>query len=275
MKVLKPFLEQILTDKQIFALRQVKRYFRPSEREIAVAVKMMRALGRGVSIDVGANLADYTSALAKCSEKVIAFEANPEICRYLARVLPATVIVENLALSDQPGELVLRIPVIDGRTNPALATVSTSNPFADERPGSFIEIEVTATTLDTYLMENHPNEDIKFIKIDVEGHEKKVLDGGLKTIQARRPVLLIEIERRHGADVAAIFDLLNEQGYCSYILEEKGGMVRKVAFDELETLQSSSRLQRKLADPHYSGYVNNFFFVPESQSGSIWSKMDS
>ena len=39
--------------------------------------------------------------------------------------------------------------------------------------------------------------DIGFIKIDVEGHEKNVIQGGLDTIKKNKPVLLIEIEEKH------------------------------------------------------------------------------
>ena len=35
---------------------------------------------------------------------------------------------------------------------------------------------------------------VDFIKIDVEGHELEVLKGGAATIEASRPILLIEIE---------------------------------------------------------------------------------
>ena len=38
---------------------------------------------------------------------------------------------------------------------------------------------------------------IGFIKIDVERHEKNVIQGGIKTVKNNKPVLLVEIEERH------------------------------------------------------------------------------
>ena len=38
---------------------------------------------------------------------------------------------------------------------------------------------------------------VGFIKVDVEGHEEEVIDGGFRVIARDHPVLLIEIEERH------------------------------------------------------------------------------
>ena len=39
-----------------------------------------------------------------------------------------------------------------------------------------------------------------FIKIDVEGHELKVIDGAKETIEKHKPNLLIEIEEQHSKE---------------------------------------------------------------------------
>lgn len=51
---------------------------------------------------------------------------------------------------------------------------------------------VTLARLDDFAFD-----DVDFIKIDVEGHEEKVIVGGWKTIAAYRPLLLVELEERH------------------------------------------------------------------------------
>ena len=43
----------------------------------------------------------------------------------------------------------------------------------------------------------HARERIDIIKLDIEGHETKFLEGGRETISAHRPVLLIELNRVH------------------------------------------------------------------------------
>jgi hypothetical protein len=67
----------------------------------------------------------------------------------------------------------------------------------------------------------HDKGRIDIIKLDIEGHETKFLDGGRKTISAHRPVLFIELNRVHqvirGIDFdTAILPLLPEH----YILAE-------------------------------------------------------
>jgi FkbM family methyltransferase len=52
-------------------------------------------------------------------------------------------------------------------------------------------LRVPIVTLDSFeLFEN-----IDFIKMDVEGYEPKILQGGMKTIESNNPVILCEINR--------------------------------------------------------------------------------
>jgi hypothetical protein len=75
----------------------------------------------------------------------------------------------------------------------------------------------------------HDRERIDIVKLDIEGHETKFLEGGRETISAHRPVLLIELNRVHhkirGIDFDnAILSLLPEH----YIFAElrAGGMMQ-------------------------------------------------
>ena len=43
-------------------------------------------------------------------------------------------------------------------------------------------------------------ENIGFIKIDTEGFEDKVIAGARKTITEYRPILMVEIEKRHNIE---------------------------------------------------------------------------
>lgn len=52
---------------------------------------------------------------------------------------------------------------------------------------------VETRTLDSYELNN-----VRFIKMDVEGHEVAVLRGAAETIQRNHPLLIIEGD--HGAD---------------------------------------------------------------------------
>ena len=58
---------------------------------------------------------------------------------------------------------------------------------------------------------------ITFIKIDVEGHEKEVIEGSRKIIKKFKPTLLVEIEERHTrVKVTETLEYINNLGYKSY-----------------------------------------------------------
>jgi hypothetical protein len=67
--------------------------------------------------------------------------------------------------------------------------------------------------LDEYFKEN-PSLSISFIKIDVEGHELKALQGASDTLKIHHPILALELhvkkERTQSED---ILEFLEQQGY--------------------------------------------------------------
>ena len=73
---------------------------------------------------------------------------------------------------------------------------------------------VDVTTLDDFFADrpHGPN----LLKIDVEGHELAVLQGGLRTLTTYRPAILLECEARHrpDGDVRPVFELLESLGYA-------------------------------------------------------------
>jgi hypothetical protein len=58
---------------------------------------------------------------------------------------------------------------------------------------------------------------LDFLKIDVEGYEVEVINGGLETIKRFRPVMLIEVNepllKRYGRTPKQVHSLLDELGY--------------------------------------------------------------
>ena len=62
---------------------------------------------------------------------------------------------------------------------------------------------------------------IGFIKIDVEGHEKEVINGSKNIIKKYKPNLLVEIEERHNkTKVVDTINYINKLGYDSFFLHE-------------------------------------------------------
>ena len=63
---------------------------------------------------------------------------------------------------------------------------------------------------------------ISFIKIDAEGHEIEIIKGAIKTINKNKPILLVEIEKRHSKKkVIDSINFINSLGYKSYYFNEK------------------------------------------------------
>lgn len=56
----------------------------------------------------------------------------------------------------------------------------------------FPTLRMRSVTLDDWLETNPVQMPIAFMKIDVEGHERAVLEGARKTIEKHRPALVLE-----------------------------------------------------------------------------------
>ena len=194
------------------------------------------------SIDVGANIGFYTATLAKLTPMVHAFEPSPRLARLLRKSTLPNVRVHEQALSDRRGTATLRTPVDkDKLLATSLATLE-NNVF-----DKFTEETVSLSVLDDVI-----SEPVGFIKIDVEGHELKVLRGTLRIIETYKPVFLVECEERHGTgNVRGLFDFFANIEYSGYFL--KSGQL--MSTDEF--CQSGDQTWG-VSDP----YIYNFFFFP-------------
>jgi FkbM family methyltransferase len=243
----------------------------PFEREIALLEDFLDS--DKIAIDVGANVGVFTALMARHSRKVLAFEPHPSCAAHLRSLRLRNCEVIETALSDQDGTAVMRVPLARRSDLPALSTLADGNDFRTQPGiGGVREVTVATTRLDAALPSHlAPSDKVDFIKIDVEGHELPVLRGATETIARHRPVLLVEMETRHGVELDDVFGLLARSGYAARALIEED--LEPVDPARLRELQSSERLARKLADPRYFGYVNNVFFLPPVEqlgSGSFW-----
>src|SRR5262249_42945117 len=74
------------------------------------------------------------------------------------------------------------------------------------------ELKVCLRSLDSLAVELSIDR-IDLIKVDVEGHERRVLDGAAATLQQFRPTLVIETGHEADGDRSAIHDRLHRLGY--------------------------------------------------------------
>jgi FkbM family methyltransferase len=170
------------------------------ETELALLPLLVKG---GVAVDIGANKGVYSYFLSRLCDRVIAYEANPDLAAQLRRYGLRGLEVRAKALSDVTGEAPFYIPLSKtGKRRNNVAGLDTPE-------GQVDEIKVQRARLDDESLI-----DISFIKIDVEGHELSVLRGAEKTILRERPILLVEINGGPKTDNAReIFALLTRWHY--------------------------------------------------------------
>ncbi len=211
--------------------------------------------GDKVAVDVGANVGLYADLFSKRARSVVAFEPHPRCAAHLRKLaLPRCEVIEA-AVSDMPGRLTLRVPIVGGGEAAALGSIDRANDFGG---ADAVAHEVEVTTLDAAL---EGRGSVGFIKIDGEGHELAVVRGAEAIIGRDRPVFLIEMEARHGADIAAMFDFFAVRNYRALAAAD-GARLTPISAGELLAMQTPERLERKLREPRWTGYVHNVFFLP-------------
>ena len=193
-----------------FYRRRISEEARSGEPELAFLDKL--APRGGTALDIGANQGIYAYALAEIADRVVAFEPNPDYAFFARWMLRGRAEVHKLALSDTTGRGALHVPLSDGGMVLHLAgsLKRTHSQFRDDRT-----YEVEIRTLDDFHLTN-----VRFIKADVEGSEREVLDGARATLGRSRPVLLLELLSGTHADPAAETAAICESfGYDAFIVQ--------------------------------------------------------
>jgi len=142
------------------------------------------------AIDVGSNNACNAIHYAKHFSTVECFEPTP-----LAQQLWTNTVrdnqVTNVVLHPVGvGEKQFQTEIITHDKNGGHNHIShyDKNPRANSARSTRIKVPIQVNTLDSYNFT-----DVGFIKIDVEGYEKFVLDGAQQLIQQSRPTIQLEI----------------------------------------------------------------------------------
>ena len=172
-----------------------------------------------VIVDVGAAIGLYTVVLGRHvgeSGRVIAFEPLPDNARLLRRNIELNglrnVAVYPFGLSDEDGRASFYVPT--GTVGPtAWARVGATDRRFD-KAGDF-----TVKRLDTILV----TERLDFMKIDVEGHEARVLAGARRCLERFRPLILCEI---HPSNQHSVFQIIAPLGYRAEEVSRIVGGVR-------------------------------------------------
>jgi FkbM family methyltransferase len=178
-------------------------------------------------IDAGANLGIYTAIAAKFVGplgRVYGFEPSR---REWARAL-RTVKVNRLknvelypaALGECDGSVSLTVCENECAAFNSLGTVTHGSARGHE---SHVE-QVPCRALDSFVAEKAPGQ-VDVVKIDVEGAEARVLNGGRRMFsRADGPIVICELSdwTAHGvgSSAAEVWDLLSEFGYTMYTIHD-------------------------------------------------------
>lgn len=215
------------------------------EPEVALACAAARPGDRVA--DVGASWGVYTHALAACGAAVEAFEPFPACAAALAAYARghANVHVHAVALSDGEGEATLHVPHLGGSAVPTWGSL-----HAPDRGDRLLAVPVRRRTFDSFGFD-----DLRVMKVDVEGEELAVLRGARETIARTRPLLIVEIEQRHHQrPIGEVFAAVLALGY-------RGSFLHGGARHPLAAFHPREHQRAEFADGG-GPYVNNFIFEP-------------
>lgn len=210
------------------------RYLKPSLRTVdPVLLALVREHIRSGQIvwDVGANLGLFSFAAAWAagpSGRVVAFEPDTWLVSLLRRsaqrAVGAPVDIVPVAVADTDGIARFNIAQRSRSTNHLQGFGTT------QTGGTRQEQHVPTMTLDT-LGRYFPPPDV--LKIDVEGAELLVLNGGMKLLASSRPVLICEVARENAKAAA---ELLRSLGYGIYDGTASGRSVTPISLPAYCTL---------------------------------------
>jgi FkbM family methyltransferase len=191
--------------------------------EIAIAAVLAGSLpGEGVYLDIGANRGQILREAVRVAPqgRHVAFEPIPSLAAELQRAFPQ-VDCRPLALAAR-AEITqfCHFTRLDGwsglRRHPSISD--------DQGAPEYIDVQVS--TLDIEAAELTPN----VIKIDVEGAELAVLEGGRAVLTRARPLVIFEhvaqASSLYGDAPGAPWDLLTDLGYRIFAVTGDGPFTR-------------------------------------------------
>lgn len=148
-------------------------------------------------IDIGANygyMSINADRLVGNSGLVISIEPEPrvrDLLRFNTRLNKSKLTIVDKAISDSVGEASFNVATEIGLSR---LDNSKQNTFGMDLNN---KVTVQKTTLDRIISDFVHDRNVKFVKIDVEGHELNILNGASNLISKNRTIFMLEIN--HGA----------------------------------------------------------------------------
>lgn len=183
----------------------------------------------GIAIDAGAYVGFHSVFLARYFSKVISFEPQGVVFQMLA----ANLVLNNVGnvephhagLYDRHGWLKVasqekqEVPLhlMDGLPDYAKISNAAAVTFEPADEGGY---SVRSLPLDSLNLEN-----VRFIKIDTQGADLRVLLGARETIRRWRPIIVFELElqlsKSHGSERSDYEDFFEDMDYNLHLLRSQ------------------------------------------------------
>ena len=190
-----------------------------------------------IAIDVGAAVGMYAYFVSQHTKHVHAIEAVPPVFAQLLKTCEKAdnITAYNSAVSNFVGESCFYVD--DKRLS--------NSSFQDLVGGQKIEVDVI--TIDSLDLK-----DVGFIKIDTEGTEFDVVEGGRKTIERDLPICMIEVYCKFSKHPPErIFNYFFNLGYKIFYNIKQKGLI------QLENPQSATKiaLDESMIDVHDGDFL--------------------
>ena len=184
-----------------------------------IAQKILEKHKDGEVLDIGANLGSFSLPLAKANPHLLFHAFEPQRIVYY-QLCGNTVIngldnvhCHNFGLSNKEERLVLAMPDYTNEGN-----IGAFSMDEEVRKNEYeCQTEGAEEPLVVFTLDSGAHQNVRLIKVDVEGHELEVIKGGIETIKANNyPPIIFEAwtwkpwyqEKR-----TALFDYLKGHGY--------------------------------------------------------------
>ena len=185
----------------------------------ALSQKLLQKHKDGVVLDIGANLGSFSLPLAKANPHLTFHSFEPQRIVYY-QLCGNTLIngldnvhCHNFGLSNESKRFEIVVPDYATETNIGAFSVDEETRDNDYE----CKTEGVKETMVVFPLDDGRHQNIRLIKIDVEGHELEVIKGGIDTIKGNNyPPIIFEawnwkpwyMKRRE-----ALFDYLKGHGY--------------------------------------------------------------
>jgi FkbM family methyltransferase len=204
-------------------------------------------------VDVGANIGYYSTILPmknKSIKKLYAFEPMPEANHQLTANIKLNCLEDRvecfeIGISNQKGMTTFYLPEIFG------TSATSSELLHPEVPNK--KLAVNTEKLDD-LFSKKIIQGCDLLKIDVEGAEFFVIEGALKLIQTKKPIIFAELLRKwskvHGYHPNQVIEILGQLGYTCWGVSSSMPKIESISEETLETnfifLNEKKRKHKKI-----------------------------